>query len=90
MKKFYKVGFTMIMFTWFFISRLIFKNDTSFYYVLGVGVLYAISTHWIYSFIFNTNMHTHINKIGPNQSKTIRLALFIFAIGMGIYTTLIL
>ena len=81
-----KITFISLCCIWYYISKNYFSDDSMG--VIWVGfVLYCLGIHWMYSYIFNSDMHYNIGKIKPNEEKIIRLCGFIFAIGLCIFIT---
>jgi hypothetical protein len=79
-----KIAFVLLSYVWFYTSQVV-LSDVSFGY-LAIGlIIFSLGLHWIYAYIFNTDMHNHLGKIKPNESKATRFFSFIFAVGLVLF-----
>jgi hypothetical protein len=79
-----KIAFVLLSYVWFFTSQVVLSDVTFGYLTIGL-IIFSLGLHWIYSYIFNTDMHNHLGKIKPNESKATRFFSFIFAVGLVLY-----
>ena len=79
-----KIVFVLLNYAWFYTSQVVLSDVSFAYLVIGL-ILFSIGLHWMYAFIFNTNMHNHLGRIKPNEAKATRFISFIFAVGLVVY-----
>jgi hypothetical protein len=79
-----KIAFVLLSYAWFYTSQVV-LSDVSFGYLAMGLIIFSLGLHWIYAYIFNTDMHNHLGKIKPNESKATRFFSFIFAVGFVLY-----
>jgi len=81
-----KVIFILLSYSWFGVSKVILSNVALLNILIGL-IIFSLSVHWMYAYIFNTNMHNHLGVIKPSEHKTTRLLSFVFGLALFIYTS---
>lgn len=76
----YKFIFLAASVSWLVVSRIFFTDSTSIEYLILVIVIYSIGLHWVYAYIFNSDMHYNVGKIKSEENKKLRLILFYFGV----------
>jgi len=85
-KLLFKVLFVFSSYIWFLISQITLSNQSIDGVLVGL-LIYSLSVHWAYAYIFNTNMLTKGPSIKPNEYKATRLCAFITSIALGVFLT---
>jgi uncharacterized membrane protein len=90
LNKKYKLPFLALLLFVFILSKYFVFEKVTALYLLMCFVLYVIASHWIYAYVFNTNMHNHIGLVKPNEAKNVRFLSFLFGMVLGAYVVLFL
>lgn len=86
----YKLPFIILLLFLFVVGRYFSNEKATPIYLLVAITLYAIAGHWVYAYLFNTNMHNHIGLVKPGEAKNLRLLSCLFGLGLGVYVVLFL
>jgi hypothetical protein len=77
MKNIYKFLFLAASVAWLVVSRIFYTENTSIEYWILVTIIYSIGIHWMYTYVFNLDMHYNVGKVKPSENKIARLLLFL-------------